>query len=487
MSTELIQLAVLAIFIILTLSQAPIALSLAVGGFFGIVMLDGWMQAQSAVTSIAYSSSAKYGLVVIPMFILLGSLVGRSAIGTEIFSAANKLVGWLPGGLAASTVLATSAFSGVSGSSAADVATFGRVAVREMRAHGYRAPYAAAVVAAAGTFAVLIPPSIGLIMYAILAEVSVGAMLLAGIIPGIVSAVILILFIVFRAMRGGAGASAPKAEDLVGASVASSGGASAGSPSSASGSARGSSSPADAAAFAAPIQDRSFSGKVRYHLSGLKGLGYVAVLFIIVLGGIYTGVFTATEAAAVGAFAALILTIGLRRPLGESRFTALRMALKESVDVTSMIFLLLLGGGILGYFIVSSRVPARVTEWIGGLGVPTWVVLALLLLILLGLGTVLDGLSIMLITVPIMAPIVMSMGYDGIWFGVLVLKVIEVGLITPPVGINIFIVSSLVKDVKVEDSFKAVFPFVLLDLCITVIFFLVPQIILWLPGVAGLN
>lgn len=450
MNPTVVQLLVLAIFFALVLSEMPIALSLGIAGFAGIVMLDGFVQAQNALSSILYSSAAKYGLVVIPMFVLLGSLVGRSGIGREIFGATNRLIGRVPGGLAATTVMATTIFSGISGSSAADVATFGRIAVTEMKGHGYPGPYAAAIVAAAGTFAVLVPPSIGLVIYAILAEESVGAMLLAGVIPGAISAVILISYIVFRARRDGIGSNAQP--EIAPESV-----------------------------------DINRSGTIRTLLRDYRGLGYAVLLFAIVVGGIYAGLFTATEAAAVGAFAALIIAVVLRRPEGgESRMQALRESLRETVQVSSMIFLLLIGGGILAYFVTTARIPNQVTGWVATLPIDPWMVVALFVIVVIPLGMFLDGLSILLIVVPVAAPIVVELGFSGIWFGVLMLKAVEVGLITPPVGINIFIVCGLVDGIRVEDAFRSVLPFVALDLAVTALFFSLPVLSTWLPELAGL-
>jgi len=456
---EIALLLTLALFVILILLEVPIALALTISGAIGIAMIEGLDVMISVVSSIPYTSVAGYSLFAIPMFILLGSFITHAEIADKIYRSAAMMTSRLPGGLAAATAAATSIFSGISGSSAADVATMGRISISEMRRYGYAPSYASAVVAAAGAFAALVPPSIGLVLYGILAEESIGAMLLAGIIPGAISGMILITYVIGRARRGDVtfGAVGPKIDreryDRV-----------------------------DSAKSESSVNSVKRLNQVRIFVSGIA---YASVLFAVVAGGIYSGIFTATEAGAVGAVASLFLgIIAVRFDIGRVR-KIISLALIEASRLTSMIFLLIVGGAVLRYLIVLTRLPGRIAEWVTALAIPPSLVLVCFLLVLLPLGMMLDGLTILFLTVPIVAPIVQALGFDGVWFGVLIMKMIEISLITPPVGINCFIVAGIAPDVKVEQVFRAVTPFVVLDLLATALFFVVPSLVMWLPRAAG--
>jgi C4-dicarboxylate transporter DctM subunit len=431
---------------LLVLAEAPIALSIGGAAIVGILYLDGSDDASSVLTSIFYNSSSRYALFVIPMYILLGCLIANAGIGENIYRAVHRVVGRLPGGLAATSVGATAMFSGISGSSAADVATFGRISVTEMSRHGYSRPYAAAVVAAAGTFANLIPPSLGVVVYGLLADESIGRLIIAAIVPGVLSALALAAFVVLRAAtsaeedgRGGRRISAP--------------------------------------------EDPPAAVETSTVAADLVGVVYAGIIFAIVVGGLYGGFFTATEAGAVGAFAALLITF-VKRTTNRTRRQILGDSLRETAQVSSMIFLLLAGGAMLSYFMATSGLARQLAGWVVDLPVPPKVTIALVLLLILPIGMVLDGLSILLLMVPIVAPVALELGFDGVWFGILLLKVAEIGLITPPLGINVFIISGVTR-VPTSSVFRQVRAFVALDLAITSAFFFVPELVLWLPSVAG--
>jgi TRAP-type C4-dicarboxylate transport system permease large subunit len=475
----LVALFVVAACLVLIVLEVPIGLAITGAGLLGITLLFDPLTAAQVLAEKPYAASAKYGLFVIPMYVLLGSLISNVGIGEGIYRFTNRLVRRLPGGLPATAVLATALFSGISGSSAADVATFGRVSVTEMSRHGYERAYAAAVVAAAGTFAVLIPPSIVLVVYAILAEVSIGAMILAGVVPGILSALILVAFVMIRAWLGRRPTAAGAAES-------------------------GSRSPAPAwpvgrwhpdrpagllQAERPPVMSSSdlvpaAGGPSATLRSDLPAVFYAVVLFGIVVGGLYLGVFTATEAGAVGAFAALVIALIARRYRTERLRTVLVRAFAETANVTSMIFLILVGGAIFTYFVAASQLATDFTQWTLRLNVSPLAVVAIFLLVMLVLGTFLDGLSTLLLTVPLAAPVVDSLGIDGIWFGILTLKIIEIGLITPPVGLNVYIIAGI-TGVPAESIFRRAVPFVVLDLVVTAAFFAFPGVVTWLPGLAG--
>lgn len=481
MTLEILLLIVFGAFLALVLLEVPIALAIGASGFLGIVLLNGSITAAQVLATMPFSGTAKYGLFVIPMYILLGTLIANAGIGAGIYRAANRFVRRLPGGLAATAVIATSLFSGISGSSAADVATFGRISVNEMTKFGYSRAYAAAVVAAAGAFAALIPPSIALVLYAIIAEVSVGAMIIAGVVPGILSAVVLSLFVIVNAALKRPGTFANTA--VATSSVATQGGQA---------SARHGST-----TLLEPTRDdhdRMLDAlQDKLVLAQETGTGrrdamavlYAAIIFLIVIGGLYAGIFTATESGAIGAFAALVIALVAKKSREMPLRQLIVQSLKETASVTSMIFLLLIGGAIFAFFVASSGAPRMVTQWATSLPVDPLVVVALLLLVLLVLGMFLDGLTILLLTVPLIAPIVTGLGFDGIWFGILVLKVIEIGLITPPVGINCFIISGIAK-VPVAQVFVRLIPFVVLDIALVAVLVFFPEIILFLPRAAGL-
>lgn len=463
MSGEVVVLLAALALLVLIAIEVPVALALALAGALGLAMLGQGANLLNILGSTPYSATAKYALFVICMYVLLGALITHAGIGMAIYRAVNRVIGRLPGGLAATAVAATALFSGISGSSAADVAAFGRVSVQEMARHGYRREYAAAVVAAAGAFAALIPPSVGFVLYGIIAEESISALIFAGIVPGVISCLALVVFVMLRARfsserhgtsLGGRAAKGDPTVSLTGQLD--------------------------------PVPSAPRTGLARIFGSDAWGIVYAGVIFLIVVGGLYSGQFTATEAGAVGALVAAVITVievkKQRKPL-RPVFAA---AFRESVATSSMIFLLLVGGAIFGYMITVSGLPQTLTRGIVETGMPPLAVAGVILLLLIPLGMAIDGLTLMLITVPLIAPVIASLGLDGVWYGVLVLKAVEIGLITPPVGLNVFIVSAA-TGAKVERVFGYLVPFVVLDLVLTAVYFVFPDLVLWLPRLAGLH
>lgn len=426
-------------FVLLALLEVPIGVALIAAGFVGVMMLRGSTLAIDVLSAVPFSSATRYSLFALPAFVLLGAVVSNSGIARDIFMVTKRLTRKIPNGVAVTTVGATTVFSGISGSSAADVASMGRLCIQEMSRVGYTLAQSSAVVAAAGAFAALIPPSIGVVLYAIIAGESVGQMLLAGIIPGLLSAASLMAYLMIRAKARNA-ATLPEGVEVV--------------------------------------KDNNPWGQV-------GSLAVAAVLFVIVLGGLYSGMLTATEAASAGAIAAVLLVGILPMVRTESFKTIIGKSLLETVTTTAMLFLLVIGGGMVTYLSVAANLPDRIAGWVLSLPVAPSLVVAFFLLAVLILGTILDGLSIMLVTVPIVAPVVTDLGFDPIWFGILFLKVVEIGLITPPVGINVYIVAGMFRGLRVESVFKAVLPYVCLDLALVAVLFLNPAIITWLPNQAG--
>lgn len=480
MSETLIAIVVLALFAVFVFIEMPIGLCVGFSGIIGISLYEGVETATNVLGSSPFTATAKYALFVIPMYVLLGSIINHAGIAAQIYRSVNRVVGRLPGGLAATAVIATSAFSGISGSSSADVAVFGKISVSEMSKYGYTKDYAAAVVAAAGTFAVLIPPSIVLVIYGIIAQLSIGALLLAGIIPGVFSALLLVAFVLVKGVFDNRGTPVhTQALETVGAI---------------SNSVPATYSDRDkiltvdtngASNIGEEIVDPNQANASTGWAKDSVAIVYAFVLFVLVIGGIYSGIFTATEAGAVGAAAAAVIAVVASRSTGTNLRLVFTRSVRETVDVTGMIFFLLIGGAVFTYFVATSGIADQLAELVTNLDVPPSLIIAIILVMLIPLGMFLDGLSIMLLIVPIAAPVVSALGFDGIWFGILVIKMIEVSLLTPPVGINVFIICGIVN-LPIEKVFRRITPFILLDLAITAVLFAFPDIILWLPRMAGL-
>lgn len=418
----------------------PVALSLGIAGSIGLLLIDGFSITEASLASLPFNATSSYSLTVIPMFLLLGVFATKAGLATALFAAANRYLGWLPGGLGVSSIAASAGFSAVSGSSVATSAMLGPVAVNEMRRYGYRDGFACGIIAAAGTLGVLIPPSVILVVYAIIANQSVSAMLLAGIIPGIVSAVVMaaVVSIVFQFGHG-------RDPD-------------------------------------APTPPRATREDLTSNLrSDLTAVLAILLLFAVVVGGMYTGWFTATEAGSIGALVAFLLFLIANRRgglLGMSKQTW--GALKESAITTAFLFAVVIGASIFSSFIVRSGMPRQVGEWVTGLGLSLNVLVIVVLLLMVPLGMFLDPYSILLIVIPITFPVLSAMEVDGIWFGILLVKAIELSLITPPVGLNVFTVAGVTK-VPAEKVFQGVWLFYIVDVILVAIFFAFPEIVTWLP------
>jgi tripartite ATP-independent transporter DctM subunit len=341
-----------------------------------------------------------------------------------------------------------------------------KLAVGEMRRHGYPAHFASALVAVAGTLGVMIPPSTFLVLYAILTQQSVGQMLAAGIIPGLLSAIAYTIYIMLMGKR------------LVTADVSLEAVATA-----AHHDAKAAREPRHATALAEKPEPQAPA--TPWRKLPWRGAVRVVILFAIVLGGMYSGLFTSTESAAIGALAALvILILENRRKGGKHIWGALKGALQDTGSTTAMVFMIIVGSGILSTFFIAARVPDTITAAVTGLQLPAMLTMALLLFCLIPLGMVLESLSILVITVPILFPIATELGFDGIWLGILIVKLIEIGMVTPPVGINVFVVAGT-SGVPSETVFRGITPLFFIDLGVVVLLFLVPQITLFLPGLVA--
>lgn len=448
MSPELLLGLVVVLLLLLIAAEVPVAFSLLAAGTIGLVLLKTSGYATNTLANQPFATTAAFSLVLIPMFVIMGMFVVSAGIAQDVYGVAARTFRRLPGGLGIATVAACAGFAAVTGSSAATVATIGRISISEMRQHGYRTSFAAGIVGASGTLGILIPPSLILVIYGTLTGESIERLLLAGIVPGVFTAVMYSVVVLIRARKE------IRPEYVVAADDAG----------------------LEAGGGSVAVSTRT----------GVAAFAKVATLFLIVVVGIYSGLFTATESGAIAAFAALLMLVWTSVRRREVRlWPQLKQAFEETTSVSTMIFMLLIGGGVFTFFMVSGGYARDFAQWITGLPVSPHLVVAIILLALIPLGMVLDGMSILLITVPLTYPVVTELGFDGIWFGILVVKLIEIGLVTPPVGINCYVVAGAAPGVRAEDAFRGVAPFVAMDIITTSILFAFPAIILWLPALAS--
>lgn len=427
---------VLLVFAILLVSEVPIAFVLALAGAIGILLTRGLDVTSSAMGNVPFTAVANYSLSIVPMYILVGVFAVFARIAEHVYAVADRLLVRIRGGLGVATISACAGFAAVTGSSVATAATVGRLAIDEMRKRGYSDTLATGLVAASGTLGILIPPSIILAIYGILTRESIALLLLAGIVPGVISAVVYTTYVVVR--------GTPKQR------------------------------PEQAGLRKQTIKDLPWRGVVR-----------VGVIFTLVMLGVYTGFFTVTESGALGAFFALLIMIIELRGEGIRRvIEVVKAAFLEVAAVTSMSFFIFIGSSIFTFYLVNAGIPTAFLRWVTELDANPTLVVAMLLIVLIPMGMALDSLSILVIFVPLTYPIITSLGFDGIWYAILVVKGIELGQITPPVGINAYVVAG-VSGIRPERVFRGIWPFAGLDVATVILLFLFPAIVLWLPGVFG--
>jgi len=412
----------------------PIAYSLMVVGFLGISLLASIKAALPLVARTVYESASYYPYTIIPLFIVMGSYAEISGISSDLYNTFDKWLRRLPGGLGMATIASIAGFSAISGSSVASSAAFGKVAYPEMRRFNYSPRLASGVVAAGATIDFLIPPSLGFVIFGMLTEQSIGKLLISGMIPGLMLAGafmgILYVWVKFNPN------SALKSPEAV------------------------------------PWKEK---------LSALKGIWETIVIFLLVIGGIYTGLFTPNEAAGIGATLIFLMAI-VKKKLTPG---ILMSSLFEALRVSVMVLFLVAGANVFSYFLALSTIPMKVSTWIVGLAVSKYVILTIIVLIYILLGCFLDAISMMILTLPVIFPVVLNLGFDPIWFGVVCVLMMGAGLITPPVGLCVFTVASIAKDAPLEEVFKGALPFLIAILFVTFLITLYPQIALFLPGMMG--
>jgi len=457
--------------LVLLALRIPVAYSLLISGIVGLVALRSLDYSLSATASQLFDSTASWSLVVIPLFLAMGVFARNSALATDGFELASKLLRRVPGGLPIATIFAAAGFAALNGSSVATVAAIGPISVREMRKQGYSGPFSAGIIGASGTLGVLIPPSIFLVLYGIVSGESIGEMLVAGIVPGIVTAIVFIIVIFLRARFF------PKSLYEKGAFTGDHGRA----PGQES---RASNQIGEPAATPVTQDPDAPTPPTRLNYAGL--FVKMGLLIAVVMGGIYLGLLTTIEAAAMGMAIALLIMIADRftrfRPrTTKNIFGAIYTSFRELVLLNSMMFALIVGASVFTFFLVLARVPQSLTESITSSGLPPALILALFFILLIPMGMFLDSISILLVAIPLMHPVMTELGFDGIWFGILAVKLIELGLITPPVGLNAYVASG-VSGVPITQVFKGLLWFIPVDLFLILLFVFIPQIILWLPG-----
>ena len=411
------------------LARVPIGLALATVGFLGYAAADGWLKALKMLGSVPFNLSTAYSLSVVPLFILMGAVASRAAMSRELFDAANAIFSGFRGALTNATIGACAAFGAICGSSIATAATFSKVSIPEMRRHGYDPGFAAGAVAAAGTLGIIIPPSVILAIYSIVAEQSLAKLFAASMVPGLILAALYVITVVIVArVRPDL---TPRVESM-------------------------------------PLAER---------LRAARGMWKLVLLFFLAVVGIYIGWFSPTEAAAVSAFAAIVIAFAT----GHMGWRGLVDALVETVYTTAMLFFIVIGAFIFARFIVLTQFPTALVGWVQEWGLsPVMIILAVMLLYFL-LGTFLEGVSTILITVPVTLPLVTSLGYDGVWFGIFVTVMATIGLISPPTGMTVFVIQAQNPDIPVARIYRGTLPFLAADFVLVALLIVAPGIVAWLP------
>jgi len=420
----------ISVLFLLLASKIPVGFAMGLVGFLGFGYLTTVDASLSIMGIVPYSTSAHYDMSVLPLFLLMGQFAFHGRLIGNLYAAGQKWFGHFPGGLAMATIGACAGFAAISGSTVASSATMAEVALPEMKKYNYAPTLASGCVAAGGGLGILIPPSGILVVYGIIAEESIGKLFAAGIVPGLILTALhmLTIYIVMKVNPSLAPAM-PKA---------------------------------------------TWKEKI----TALKGTWQVLLLFGVVMGGMWTGIFTVTEAAAIGAIGALFLALANRglawRNLGP--------ALKQTAQTTAMIFTIIIGAMLFGYFLSVTKLPMELANWIVSLGWSPYLVLIIIIFTYLVLGCVMDTLAMILLTLPIFLPVITTLGFDTVWFGIMVIMVAEMGLITPPVGMNVYVIAAIAKDIPIETIFKGIMPFLVSVLVCTAILIIFPQTALFLPN-----
>ncbi len=417
------------LFVLLAASM-PVAFAMAIVGFAGFAMVVSPDAAMSMITLDLYGTFSSYSLTVIPLFVLMGQVAFHAGISRRLFNAAYHWLGAMPGGLAMSTVGACTAFGAICGSGPATAATMASVALPEMKRYKYSMELGCGAVAAGGSLGMLIPPSVVFIVYAIMTEQSVGKLFIAGIVPGILIALLFCLTIYLNCkLRPHLGPAAQR-----------------------------------------------FTWGAKF--ASLTGVLKTLILFVVVIGGMFQGFFTPTEAAAVGAAGTIVIAL-VKRQLTWKKMIR---SLQETVRTSCMVMIIVTGAVIFGHFLAVTQIPVKLASFLAGLPLPGWMVMGLVILFYLLAGCFVDALGLILLTIPIFYPVVMQLGYDPIWFGVIIVVVTQMGVISPPVGVCVYVVSGIERDIPLQTIFRGALPFLAALILAAIILIAFPQLCLFLPN-----
>ncbi|HXU88997.1 MAG TPA: TRAP transporter large permease [Methylomirabilota bacterium] len=431
MSEALLGTVLIAALFLLFALGVEIALALGIVGVVGLLYLKGWTIGLGVVGSIAWTNATSFSFVAVPLFVFMSGILLHSGIGRGLYTAVARWVAFLPGGLAVASIFSCAIFAAVSGSSVATAATIGMIAIPEMERRGYHRPLICGSLAAGGTLGILIPPSIPMIIYGVMTETSIGHLYMAGIVPGIVLALLFAGFVVGYAMMWPE--RAPRvAED-----------------------------------------QNSLLDKVR----SLYEVAPVALLIIVVLGSMYLGIVTPTEAAALGSFVSLLLAAVARK----LTWGTLREAFHSTVRTTSMVMLIIIFASVFSHVIALIGAPTALLRTVVGLDMPRWAFFTVVFAFLLVIAYALEELSVMIIMLPILFPLITGLGFDPIWFGIIMVVWLEIGFITPPVGLNLFVIQGLTPGATARDMMLGTTPYVVLMIILVALLFVVPDLVLWLP------
>ncbi|PHP65960.1 C4-dicarboxylate ABC transporter permease [Zhengella mangrovi] len=414
---------------VLMILRMPVGMAMLAAGYFGTMVLNGTRSANALLVTETFSAASNYSLTVVPLFILMGNIASAAGFSRRLYEAAFAWVGWLRGGLASASIVGCAAFAAVSGSSVATAVTIGKVALPEMKRFGYSDALSTGAIAAGGTLGFLIPPSTGFVLYAILTEESIGQLFMAGILPGLLLTGLFMIAVALVTWRnpeaGPRGASVEMAERF---------------------------------------------------LALTRALPLVTVI-VVSIGGIYLGVFTPVEAAGVGAGLVILMALAGRK----LDWVTLKGAVSDTVRTTAMLYLIVIGASLLNPFLALTQLPATLGEIMTSLGLGAYGVLFLIVVAYLVLGMFMDGLAMLVVTIPIFFPIITALGFDPIWFGVIAVIIIEMGMITPPVGLNVFVVKSVADNVPMATIFRGVLPFWFAMMACLLLIVIFPQIALVIP------
>jgi len=414
----------------LLVTSMPVAFAMIISGVLGFALIVTPQAAFSMVIADLYETFSSYSLTVIPLFVMMGQVAFHAGISKRLFHTAYVWIGHLKGGLAMATVGACAGFGAICGSGPATAATMSSVALPEMKRYGYSDSLASGTVAAGGSLGMLIPPSVVFIVYALMTEQSIGDLFLAGIIPGIFIAGLFCLSIYIRCSgKDSHGPAGPK-------------------------------------------------HRWRERFRSLNGVIETVLLFLLVMGGMFTGLFTPIEAAAVGTAGSFVIALFQK----ELTLHKMKMIIFETVRTSSMVFFIVAGAVVFGRFLAVSRIPFAVAELFIGLPLPGWAIMMLIILFFLLAGCFIDALALILLTIPIFYPVILELGFDPVWFGVIVVVITQMGVITPPVGVNVYVVSGIERDIPLTKIFKGALPYLLMLVLAAVILIAVPQLCLFLPG-----